>query len=169
MTAPTQTKFHSADFDKTPPRPRVVMPEKLAHRAVESAGEHSDYSKARKHPVFFVDLPSHAISMTIGWLNPGQSSNRHRHTYETVLYVLEGEGYSYVGGKRVDWKQGDAIYVPVWAWHNHVNTGKGRARYLACENAPMLQNMGGVALREEVPDRGDQLFDRNHEVDGGAR
>lgn len=48
-------------------------------------------------------------------------------------------------------------------------TGTGRARYLACENAPMLQNMGGVALREEVPDRGDRLFDVDHEAEGGGR
>jgi quercetin dioxygenase-like cupin family protein len=169
MNATRAVQFHSADFDKTPPRPRVSMPEKLAHRDVEKQGEQRDYSKARKHPVFFVDLPSHALSMTIGWLDPGQSSNRHRHTYETILFVLEGEGYSYVGGKRVDWKTGDAVYVPVWAWHNHVNTGAGRARYLACENAPMLQNMGGIALREEVPERGDQLFDTNHEPEGGLQ
>lgn len=168
MTDSSSRKFHSADFDRTPSRPRVVMPDKLAHPNVESAGEHGEYSNVRKHPVFFVDLPSHAISMTIGWLDPGQSSNRHRHTYETMLYVLEGEGYSYIGGKRVDWKAGDAVYIPVWAWHNHVNTGEGRARYLACENAPMLQNMGGIALREEVPARGDRLFDQNHEGDGGA-
>ena len=165
MTA-SAARFHSADFDKTPPRPRVVIPEKLAHRAIEAAAKHGAYSAARKHPVFFVDLPTHAISMTIGWLDPGQSSNRHRHTYETVLYILEGEGYSYVGGRRIDWKAGDAIYVPVWAWHNHVNTGHGRSRYLACENAPMLQNMGGIALREEVPERGDQLFDTQHEEGG---
>jgi len=146
-------KYHSADFDKTPPRPIVKMPQRLAHPNVESKGQHSDYSKERKHPVFFVDLPSHALSMTIGWLESGQSSNRHRHTYETLLYVLEGEGYSYIGGKTIEWKAGDAIYVPVWAWHNHVNTGDKTARYLACENAPMLQNLGGIALREEVPER----------------
>lgn len=156
MTEP----FHSADFHRTPPRPRVVLPDRLAHPAVEQGGPEGEYSQARKHPVFFVDLPSHAISVTIGWLEPGQFSNRHRHTYETIVYVLEGEGYSYVGGRRVAWKQGDAVYVPVWAWHNHVNTGPGRARYLACENAPMLQNMGGVALREELPERGDQRFDQ---------
>jgi mannose-6-phosphate isomerase-like protein (cupin superfamily) len=143
--------YHSADFDKTPPRPRVVLPEKIIHRQVESAGEQDEYSKERKHPVFFVDLPSRCISMTIGWLDPGQSSNRHRHTYETVLYVLEGEGYSDIHGQRVEWKAGDAVYIPVWAWHNHVNTSQtGRARYLACENAPLLQNIGGIALREEV-------------------
>ncbi|HEY0092797.1 MAG TPA: cupin domain-containing protein [Archangium sp.] len=152
------TKYHSADFDKTPPRPRVVMPDKLSHPAVEDAGRNDGYSKERKHPVFFVDLPSHALSMTIGWLEPGQSSNRHRHTYETLLYVLEGEGYSEIQGKRIPWKQGDALYIPVWAWHNHVNTHPTqRARYLACENAPMLQNMGGIALREEVPEKGEKL------------
>jgi quercetin dioxygenase-like cupin family protein len=146
--------YHSADFDKTPPRPRVVMPEKIIHRQVEADGERGEYSKERKHPVFFVDLPSRCISMTIGWLEPGQSSNRHRHTYETILYVLEGEGYSQIGPERVEWKAGDAVYIPVWAWHNHVNTSTtGRARYLACENAPILQNLGGVALREELPDR----------------
>jgi quercetin dioxygenase-like cupin family protein len=161
--------FHSADFDKTPPRPRVVMPTRIAHPEVENMGAQSDYSKARKHPVFFVDLPSHALSVTIGWLEPGQSSNRHRHTYETILFILEGEGYSYVGGKVVHWKMGDAVYVPVWAWHNHVNIGTQRARYLACENAPMLQNMGGVALREEVPEVGDQLFDKQHDLERGAQ
>lgn len=162
-------RFDSSDFDKTPARPRVVMPDRLLHAGVEEAGEHREYSSARKHPVFFVDLPSHAISMTIGWLDPGQSSNRHRHTYETLLYVLEGEGYSYVGGRRVFWKRGDAVYVPVWAWHNHVNTGRDRARYLACENAPMLQNMGGIALREEIRDGGDRLFDQADAQEGGAR
>ena len=159
-------QFHSGDFDKTPRRPRVVMPDRLAHPDVEALGQNSEYSKARKHPVFFVDLPSHALSMTIGWLEPGQSSNRHRHTYETILYVLEGTGYSYVGGQTIAWKKGDALYVPVWAWHNHVNTGTVRARYLACENAPMLQNMGGVALREEVPGRTSFKPDEDHQGEG---
>jgi quercetin dioxygenase-like cupin family protein len=152
---PPPETYHSADFDKTPPRPHVIVPERLAHRGVERDEKQESYSKERKHPVFFVDLPSKCISMTIGWLDPGQSSNRHRHTYETILYILEGEGYSDIQGRRVDWKEGDAVYVPVWAWHNHVNTSTtGRARYLACENAPLLQNIGGIALREEVPDKG---------------
>ena len=86
---------------------------------------------------------------------PGQSSNRHRHTYETILYVLEGEGYSVVHDQKIEWKAGDAVYIPVWTWHNHVNTSTtGLARYLACENAPILQNLGGVALREELPEKG---------------
>ncbi len=33
---------------------------------------------------------------------------------------------------------------------SHTNTGTGLARYLACENAPLLQNIGGIALRQEI-------------------
>ena len=144
-------KYQSADFDETPPSPRVEIPDRLIHEGVEAAGRHGDYSAQRKHPVFFVDLPTHCISMTIGWLDPGQSSNMHRHTYETVLYVLEGEGHSEIQGRRVEWKAGDALYIPVWAWNRHTNTAEtGVARYLACENAPLLQNLGGIALREEA-------------------
>lgn len=142
--------FNSGDFDKTPTTPKVVFPEKLIHTAIEAADTSNAYSEERKHPVFVVKLPSHCISMTIGWLEPGQHSNLHRHTYETLLYILEGEGYSSIQGKKIEWKMGDALYIPVWVWHNHYNvSGKNKARYLACENAPLLQNMGGIALREE--------------------
>lgn len=147
----TAIKFHSGDFDKTPPSIPVIIPERLHHKNVENTGSKSVYSSERKHPVSFVDLPSHAISVTIGGLLPGGSSNRHRHTYETILYVLEGRGYSLVEEQRVDWEAGDAVYIPVWAWHHHVNLETDKpAKYIACENAPMLQNMGMLALREEV-------------------
>ena len=146
-----QIKFHSADFDKTPPVFPVELPDCLIHRGVEKDDARSTYSAERRHPVHFVDLPSHAISMTIGGLEPGGRSNRHRHTYETILYVLEGRGYSMIEDQQVGWEQGDALYIPVWAWHHHVNTDPARpARYLACENAPMLQNIGHLAIREEV-------------------
>ena len=110
-TLPPKT-YHSADFDKTPPEPHVFMPDKLIHEGVEAAGKQGDYSKERKHPVFFVDLPSKTISLTIGWLDPEQSSNMHRHTYETILYVLEGEGYSQVQDEKIPWKEGDADLHP---------------------------------------------------------
>jgi quercetin dioxygenase-like cupin family protein len=145
-----KTKFASADFDKTFARPKTIIPDKLIHRNVEKASEHSHYSAERKHPVFFVDLPTRVLSMTIGGLLPGQITNRHRHTYETVLYVVEGEGYTMIEDERVEWQAGDAVYIPVWAWHNHGNLSERKpAKYIACENAPMLQDLG-VALREET-------------------
>jgi quercetin dioxygenase-like cupin family protein len=144
-----KSQFSSKDFHQTFARPVFVKPPYLVHRNVEKAGEHSQFSTERKHPVFFVDLPSKNVSMTIGGLLPGQLTNRHRHTYETVLYVLEGEGFTEIEGEKVEWKKGDAVYIPSWAWHRHQNLSKTEsAKYIACENAPQLQNLG-VALREE--------------------
>lgn len=145
----TTQQFSSKDFHQTFARPVYVKPEKLIHRNVEQSVEHNQFSTERKHPVFFVDLPTKNVSMTVGGLLPGQLTNRHRHTYETVLYVLEGKGYTEVEGEKVEWQAGDAVYIPSWAWHRHQNLSDTEpARYLACENAPQLQNLG-VALREE--------------------
>ena len=142
--------YTSKDFGRTRAVLAPEMPDKLVHRQVERTNRDEPFSRERKHPVFVVDLPSKVLSMTIGWLEPGQSSNRHRHTYETILYVLEGEGFTMIEDHKVEWKAGDAVYIPVWAWHQHTNASATKpCRYVACENAPMLQNLG-VAVREEA-------------------
>jgi quercetin dioxygenase-like cupin family protein len=147
-TTRLKPKHQSADFHKTFARPVAIIPDKLIHRHVEGAGEHNKFSTERKHPVYFVDLPTRVLSMTIGGLLPGQVTNTHRHSYETVLYVVEG--YTIIEDQRIEWKAGDAVYIPVWAWHNHGNLSNTQpAKYIACENAPMLQDLG-IALREEV-------------------
>lgn len=158
----------SRDFAKVPDRLPEELPEKLLHRDVAglagglegaaaagatyaaSDAAADAFSLQRKHLVRVVDLPSRVLSMTIGGLEPGQSTNRHRHNYETLIYVVAGAGHSLIGERRIDWQAGDAFYVPVWAWHRHVNAhASEKALYVACENAPMLQNLG-LALREEA-------------------
>jgi quercetin dioxygenase-like cupin family protein len=143
------TSFSSKDFGKTAAQFTVKMPGRLIHRSVIASGRDQQFSSERKHEVQVVDLPSKALSMTIGGLTPGQSTSRHRHSYETIIYVIEGAGTTYIEDRAVEWTAGDAIYIPVWAWHHHVNASRDVAcRYIACENAPLLQNLG-CALREE--------------------
>lgn len=142
--------FSSKDFSKTKSAIACDLPEKLIHKDVMRSGSEQNFSKERKHPVAVVDLPSKTISVTLGGLEPLQKTNRHRHNYETILYITEGEGYTVIENHIVPWKKGDAVYVPVWAWHQHCNKSSTQnAEYLACENAPLLQNLGGIALREE--------------------
>ena len=81
---------------------------------------------------------------------PEEKTRMHRHNYETLIYIVEGRGYSLIEGKKLEWESGDSIYIPVWNWHQHVNSDqKNQAKYIACENTPLLQNLGGIALREE--------------------
>jgi pyrroloquinoline quinone (PQQ) biosynthesis protein C/quercetin dioxygenase-like cupin family protein len=144
--------FSSSDFWRVPSRLQAVVPERLRHEQVMDKSEGGDerFSAERNHKVNVVDLPSRTISMTIGRLDVEERTRLHRHNYETVIYVLRGQGYSMVGGRQVPWRAGDAIYVPVWASHQHVNTSDDECVYVACENAPLLQNLGGIALREEL-------------------
>jgi quercetin dioxygenase-like cupin family protein len=143
-------RYASKDFAKVPAALTPEVPERLLHAGVLDSPDQDDaFSKERHHLVKVVDLPSRFLSMTLGGLEIGQSTRLHRHNYETIIYVLKGRGKSRVEDREVGWKAGDAFYVPVWAWHQHINLSKTEdALYIACENAPQLLNMG-LALREE--------------------
>ena len=140
--------FSSKDFNETKSDFSVSLPEKLIHKDVCNTGENQQFNEERKHPVHIVDVDSKTMSMTIGKLLVDQKTNKHRHSYETIIYVQQGRGRSYIEDEIVEWSAGDAIYVPVWAWHCHENLGDNECVYIACENTPLLQNLG-VAIREE--------------------
>lgn len=147
----TRRHFSSKDFAAVPAAIATVLPERLIHSNVlDNASEtEAAFSSERQHLVRIVDLPSKVMSMTIGGLEPGQSTRLHRHNYETLIYIIEGSGKSVIGYTEVSWKAGDAVYIPAWAWHRHCNaSAEQRALYVACENAPQLQNLG-IAVREE--------------------
>jgi quercetin dioxygenase-like cupin family protein len=143
------SRYASTHFGRTAASLKAVVPEKLIHRAVQDTGADRLFSDERRHAVFVADLPSSVVSLTIGCLDPGQATRKHRHTYETILFVLEGEGTTVVENVEIRWTSGDAVYIPTWAWHWHTNaSAQSPCRYVACENAPMLQNLG-LAVREE--------------------
>lgn len=145
-------RFSSSDFWRVPDRLHANLPSNLIHRGV---GKHTSpgsaaFSDERRHPIQIVDLPSLTLSMTIGRLLGSQVSRRHRHNYETILFIWEGRGVTVIEDQMIEWEQGDALYIPVWAWHHHENrAADSECVYIACENAPLLQNLGQIALREE--------------------
>jgi quercetin dioxygenase-like cupin family protein len=144
--------FSSGDFGRVPAAPTIDVPEKLIHADVlaKTTPADSEFSLERRHLVRIVDLPSRVLSMTIGGLAVGEATRKHRHNYETIIYVISGTGLSVIEEREISWKAGDAFYVPTWAWHQHRNASSSEpALYIACENAPMLQSLG-IALREEA-------------------
>lgn len=151
------TRYSSADFWRVPPELKEDVPERLHYPKVIDgiSGGSRKFSSDRNHKVHIVDLPSKTISMTIGGLEPGKSTRLHRHNYETMIYIVAGQGFSRIGNRIVEWSAGDAVYIPIWAAHQHVSTlDSGECIYVACENAPLLQNLGGLALRQELDEAG---------------
>ncbi len=120
------------------------------HRQIEDSQD-EQFSKERQHPCYIAKLPSHTASMNVGVVVAGGTSGNHRHYYESLIYIIKGNGYSVVEDNKVEWEAGDIIYAPPWSWHQHFNTDPdNEVRYVAYTNAPLLQNVGGIARREEA-------------------
>jgi mannose-6-phosphate isomerase-like protein (cupin superfamily) len=71
------------------------------------------------------------VAMTHVFEEPaGYHAGKHKHL-EAVLYVIDGEGYSEVGGVEEHWSAGDVLHVPpAMAEHEHFNLGDRSYRLL---------------------------------------
>ncbi|MCU0684154.1 MAG: cupin domain-containing protein [Polyangiaceae bacterium] len=139
----------SKNRDSLVPLPARAPDAACVHRGVVSAEVAAKFSGERGHPVYPIRLPSTTVSLSIGDLEPAGQTSNHRHAYESLVYVMEGEGYTLVEGERFEWRAGDAFYVPPWCWHRHVAAEGGPVRYLTATNMPLLNAIGQTVMREE--------------------
>jgi len=140
----------SADFGKTTDDVKVRMPEKVIVQQLEKQ-KNIAYSEERQCSVSISDIPSYTIGVDITTIDPISNDRKHRHSYETIIFVLEGRGYSIVEDERVEWETGDAIHIPPWAWHQHFNTDPDKeVKLLSGTNAPLLKSVGDIDRREEA-------------------
>ena len=84
-------------------------------------------------------LEAKTFGMVLTEISAGAQSGLHRHTFEAVADVLEGEGYDLIGDGRVDWEAGDFFYMPPNVNHRHVNKDPHKpARLLHVEAWPLM-------------------------------
>jgi mannose-6-phosphate isomerase-like protein (cupin superfamily) len=76
--------------------------------------------------LFLVDTP------------PGGGPALHRHEYEEVFVVHEGQARFFVGDEEIDAGPGAVVVVPPRAVHRFVNGGAGRLRLVAIHHAPEI-------------------------------
>jgi gentisate 1,2-dioxygenase len=79
------------------------------------------------------------IACYIQMLRPGQHTQAHRHVCCTNYHVVEGSGYSMVGGEKLLWEDKDMFTVPTWTFHEHVNTGARAAFLFSFTDAPVMK------------------------------
>ena len=88
------------------------------------------------------------IACYIQMLRPGEHTQAHRHVCCTNYHVIEGSGYSLVGGRQMDWEDKDVFTVPTWTFHEHVNTGNRPAFLFSFTDAPVMKALD--LYREEA-------------------
>ncbi len=88
------------------------------------------------------------IGCYVQWLRPGEHTKPHRHTSNTNYHVIEGEGVCLVDGAELKWEDKDTFTVPIWATHEHVNTGNRPAVLFSFTDAPVFKALD--IYREEA-------------------
>ena len=82
------------------------------------------------------------MSICAQLLRPGEKTLSHRHNSNTIYIGAEGQGYSVVGGKRMDWEKHDIVAIPSWHWHEHGNDSKSDAIIYSVSDSPVIEKLG---------------------------
>src|SRR5947207_4099727 len=75
-------------------------------------------------------------------IRPGEETEFKRETAGTFCVVIEGEGSTEVGGKRLEWSMNDIFVVPNFLWRRHHNSGKSDAVIYSVSDAALMRNIG---------------------------
>ena len=75
-------------------------------------------------------------------VRPGEALEWKRETSSTFIVVMEGQGFTEMGGQRFDWEKNDIMAVPNFLWRRHVNTGKSDAVLYTVSDAALLRAIG---------------------------
>ena len=67
-----------------------------------------------------------SVSVIVVDAAPGEGPALHRHPYEEIFVVLEGEATFTVGDEQCVFRAGDVAVAPGGVAHGFVNTGRGR-------------------------------------------
>jgi mannose-6-phosphate isomerase-like protein (cupin superfamily) len=70
-----------------------------------------------------------SVTQFIGLVPPGRAPD-HFHTYDEVIYVLEGEGFLEIAGEQAVLRPGSCVHLPARLVHCLANTGAEELRLL---------------------------------------
>ncbi len=122
----------SADGDAAAVSVLVHEPEAAsrAHAVLDlaAAGRERDRGQA-VHPRRDAASGCASVTQFIGLIPPGRAPD-HFHTYDEVLYVLEGEGLVEIGGEQAPLRPGSCVHLPARLVHCLANTGDSELRVL---------------------------------------
>lgn len=165
-------------------RADAFVPEPVVERleqgltAARGARVHTDYDSVeiRLNPKgtrskFLVDpslgYETSGLTAVMTQYAPGRGQAMHAHPGEAWLYVVEGEGETYIGdapegGTWYPWGPGDFVVVDHFVWHQHRNTSPDKpARLLRVHMMEtMLATMRAVMDPIELLLEPQEMFDR---------
>jgi quercetin dioxygenase-like cupin family protein len=94
------------------------------------------------------DDPSLTMDAKKHEIDPGVTSTIIRHSWDEMIFVMGGTGWTEVNGVRYDWKPWDALHIPSWAWFRHGNDSDKPATLFTVSCEPLVTALGLGVLQE---------------------
>jgi quercetin dioxygenase-like cupin family protein len=96
------------------------------HAVVELAAEHTHGATAGREFRLLAtpEIGCASVTQFVGYVPVGRAPD-HFHTYDEVVYVLEGNGAAHIGGETEPLHPGSAVHLPARLVHCLENTGPG--------------------------------------------
>lgn len=63
------------------------------------------------------------VSLMFGEVQPGSAVGLHRHSYEELFVIQQGQATFTIGDATIDVRAGDIVLIPAGLAHRFVNTG----------------------------------------------
>jgi len=112
--------------------------------------------------------PSLCLDANTHEIDAKTTSTVHRHSWDAIVFVAEGSGWTEVDGKRHDWRPWDTIYLPAWAWHRHGNDGTKTAKLVSFSVQPLAELLGMAVLEDAGDEPVSNLPGRPVTTQGGV-
>lgn len=111
------------------------------------------------------DRPTKNLDATLHELPAATTTTVHRHSWDAIMFVEAGRGWTEIDGQRVDWRPWDTVYLPSWAWHRHGNPTETPALFHTWSVEPMLEQFGAAILEEGGDEPASSLSPRPRQAD----
>jgi mannose-6-phosphate isomerase-like protein (cupin superfamily) len=79
--------------------------------------------------MFRLLAPCSSVTQFVGYIPVGRAPD-HFHTYDEVVYVLEGDGALHIDGESAPLRAGTCVHLPKGLVHCLENTGPGEMQVL---------------------------------------
>ena len=93
---------------------------------------------------------SPGIFIGIQLIHPGELVPNHRHNSVAIYHYLQGAGVTTVEGVAYEYRRGDTIVCPAWAYHEHRASGDEDTIMYVCQDMPDMAAKRTLFFEEPV-------------------
>lgn len=94
------------------------------------------------------ERPTKVLDATMHEVPAGVTSTVHRHSWDAIMFVTQGSGWTEIDGQRIPWRAWDTLHLPSWAWHRHGNETGTAARFVTWSVQPMHESLGMAVIED---------------------